>query len=208
MKLICRGNYAGEEQLPTADLPRGAVRFEEPDTPEQLIGKAAAFLVPAGVLVAVVMLFAAAGKGPGAVSVFDAFYLPAIFASLLTVVPHELLHGICFGRNARVELFWSLKYMMAFVISTEPVSKARFIAMSLCPNLVFGWIPLLIWAFVPFDPGVSRFLLSFSVMCISYGIGDYMNVWNALRQMPRGSMQQLSGFHSYWYIPDLKKDAS
>ena len=47
----------------------------------------------------------------------------------------------------------------------------------------------------------SDILLWFSFCCISFGGGDYMNVWNALRQMPRGSIQQISGFHSYWYMP-------
>ena len=33
------------------------------------------------------------------------------------------------------------------------------------------------------------------------GFGDYMNVFNALTQMPRGARTYLYGFHSYWYQP-------
>lgn len=90
--------------------------------------------------------------------------------------------------------------MMAFVISTKPISKRRFIFLSLLPNIVFGWIPLLIWAFMPYDAAVSNILLPFSIICITFGVGDYLNVWNAMRQMPKNSMQVLSGFNSYWYI--------
>ena len=122
-------------------------------------------------------------------------------ASFLTLLPHELLHGLCFGRGAEVHLFVSPKDLMAFVVCTRPVSRGRFILMSLLPNLVFGWGPFLLWCLTPYGGAWSDGLLWFSLCCISFGGGDYLNVWNALRQMPRGSVQQISGFHSYWYMP-------
>ncbi|MDU6986168.1 MAG: metalloprotease family protein [Terrisporobacter othiniensis] len=78
--------------------------------------------------------------------------------------------------------------------------KEKIYFLSLLPNIVFGWIPLLIWAFMPYNAVVSNILLPFSIICITFGVGDYLNVWNAMRQMPKNSMQALSGFNSYWYI--------
>ncbi|MBR0137982.1 MAG: DUF3267 domain-containing protein, partial [Erysipelotrichaceae bacterium] len=47
--------------------------------------------------------------------------------SILTLLPHELLHAICF--KGEVFLYWMNSG--AFVTCTEPISKRRFIFMSL-----------------------------------------------------------------------------
>ena len=200
MKLIYRGRYTGESQLPRADLPPGAVPFREPaDT---------AALNLAAMKWSLLALAAAAALGVVTIPLRGGLVLGAGFwfmagfaASFLTLLPHELLHGACFGRGAEVHLFVSPKDLMAFVVCTKPISKGRFIFMSLLPNLVFGWGPFLLWCLTPYGGAWSDGLLWFSLCCISFGGGDYMNVWNALRQMPRGSVQQISGFHSYWYMP-------
>ncbi|MPN54176.1 hypothetical protein SDC9_201845 [bioreactor metagenome] len=121
--------------------------------------------------------------------------------SFLTLLPHEFLHAVCFGKDAEVDLYISVKNLLIFVVSTHPISKARFIFLSLCPNLVFGWLPLLVWAVLPYNEAYSNILYSFSLICVMLGVGDYLNVFNAIRQMPKGSMQQLSGFHSYLFMP-------
>ena len=200
MKLIYRGRYTGESQLPRADLPPGAVPFREPaDT---------AALNLAAMKWSLLALAAAAALGVVTIPLRGGLVLGAGFwfmagfaASFLTLLPHELLHGLCFGRGAEVHLFVSPKDLMAFVVCTRPVSRGRFILMSLLPNLVFGWGPFLLWCLTPYGGAWSDGLLWFSLCCISFGGGDYLNVWNALRQMPRGSVQQISGFHSYWYMP-------
>ena len=200
MKLIYRGRYTGESQLPRADLPPGAVPFREPaDT---------AALNLAAMKWSLLALAAAAALGVVTIPIRGGLtlgtglrFVAGFAASFLTLLPHELLHGLCFGWGAEVHLFVSPKDMMAFVVCTRPVSRGRFIFMSLLPNLVFGWLPFLLWCLTPYGGGWSDVLLWFSFCCISFGGGDYMNAWNALRQMPRGSIQQLSGFHSYWYLP-------
>ena len=199
MKLIYRGRYTGESQLPRADLPPGAVPFREPaDT---------AALNLAAMKWSLLALAAAAALGVVTIPLRGGLVLGAGFwfmagfaASFLTLLPHELLHGLCFGRGAEVHLFVSPKDLMAFVVCTRPVSRGRFILMSLLPNLIFGWLPFLLWCLTPYSGAGSDILLWFSSCCISFGGGDYLNVWNALRQMPRGSVQQISGFHSYWYM--------
>ncbi|MHB8130977.1 MAG: DUF3267 domain-containing protein, partial [Mobilitalea sp.] len=101
-----------------------------------------------------------------------------------------------------VEVYYSLKHMMAFVISTHPTSKARFIFLSALPSLVFGILPLIIWLFIPpqFQP-LGNIIYSFGLFNLFFGCGDFMNIFNATIQMPKGAITQLSGFHSYWYMP-------
>ena len=38
-------------------------------------------------------------------------------------------------------------------------------------------------------------------MAIPMGAGDYLNVFNALTQMPKGARTYLHGFNSWWYMP-------
>ena len=200
MKLIYRGRYTGESQLPRADLPPGAVPFREPaDTAALNLAamKWSLLALAAAAALGVVTIPLRGGLVLGA----GLWFVVGFAASFLTLLPHELLHGMCFGRGAEVHLFVSPKDLMAFVVCTRPISKGWFILMSLLPNLVFGWLPFLVWCVTPYAGMGSDVLLWFSFCCISFGGGDYMNVWNALRQMPRGSVQQISGFHSYWYMP-------
>ena len=201
MKLIYRGRYTGESQLPRADLPPGAVPFREPADTAALNLAAMKWSLLALALAAA--LGAATIPLRGGLVLGAGFWFMAGFAaSFLTLLPHELLHGLCFGRGAEVHLFVSPKDLMAFVVCTRPVSRGRFILMSLLPNLIFGWLPFLLWCLTPYSGAGSDILLWFSSCCISFGGGDYLNVWNALRQMPRGSVQQISGFHSLVYAVD------
>ena len=200
MKLIYRGIYRGEDQLPKGELPDRAVPFQEPEDPEALNRAAMLFLLPALVVSLGVVFGAVLLREYLTIWPFP-WLLLGFLTAFLAIVPHELLHGLCFGRGAEVELFISPKDGMAFVVCTRPVSKGRFVWMCLCPNLVLGWLPLAIWAVMPCQPGTGDVLLGFALSSLSMGCGDYLNVYNALRQMPRGSVQQLSGFHSYWYLP-------
>ena len=200
MKLKWKGIYKNEEQLPKADLPANAVMYREPKSMAGVNGMALLMSIPAILLIVAIMAQSAAVKGH---LNFDGniwmMYL-GLLLSIVTLLPHELLHAVCFGKETEVELYFSPKHLAAFVCSTTPMTKGQFIFLSLLPNLVFGWIPLLVWAFVPMADSVGSVLLSFSGASVLMGGGDYMNVWNTIRQVPPGATVQNSGFHSYWYV--------
>lgn len=87
--------------------------------------------------------------------------------------------------------------MVVALESKLRLSKARFVFMSLLPNLVFGFLPYLLGMLF----GVP-FLLAFGALSASMGAADYFNVFNALTQMPRGARTYLYQFNSYWYMPE------
>lgn len=199
MKLVWRGDYKSEEDLPKADLPENAVQFKEPETPAKVNLAASAFILPVLVIVGLAMV--------GKVMLYGGFEMTGVpwvgfLLAFVAILPHEAIHAVCFPKGSTVYLFTSLKNGMAFVVCPEQMSKARFIFLSLAPNLLFGLLPLLLWVFLPIASGaVSVNLFTFALMSLSCGVGDFMNVWNAARQMPRGSVTALSGFHSYWWMP-------
>lgn len=200
MNLVWKGIYKGKDQLPVGVLPERAVKFKEPDSVEMLSVVATLFIIPVIMLVAIAYLIKTHLLGTSVGMNF--FNLWGILLAFLMILPHELLHAVLFPKDKEVELWVSPKNLMAFVVSTAPVSKGRFIFLSLLPNLVFGFIPLIIWIFVPEGGTMTKILFSFAVISLSFGVGDYLNVFNSIFQMPKGSIQQLSGMNSYWYLPE------
>ena len=115
--------------------------------------------------------------------------------SLVAMVPHEFLHAICFKED--VYMYENLRKGMLFVVGPGTFTKAEFVFMSMLPNLVFGFIPFLIFLIDP-----SHVILgTLGAISIPAGGGDYYNIFNALTQMPKGSRTYMNGMHSYWYMP-------
>lgn len=192
MKLIYKGKFSGNtDDLPHGEHKPGAVKFKEPDMKTFAIRMNIISFLMAIVLVVIFVLRSNIIRtASGGIQLM----LGAI-ASMLVLFPHELLHGICFKNE--VYLYTNLKQGMLFVVGPEDMSKARFIFMSLLPNVVFGFIPYI--AFLIFPNLI--FLGIFGALCISFGVGDYMNVINAVIQMPKGARTYLYCFNSYWYKP-------
>ncbi len=204
MKLVWKGKYKNEEQLEKGVLPQGAVQFKEPETPLKVNLVAVLYMIP--VLILVVVLLAA--KVLISDYEVNSFYdYIGLLASLLFIIPHELLHAVCFPKDAEVCVYYSLKNLMAFVTSSYPISKARFVFLSALPSLVFGFLPLAVWLFCPASD-FSSFLMAFAFANLLMGAGDFMNIKNALTQMPKMSLTQLSGFHSYWFMPQSEKETT
>ena len=112
----------------------------------------------------------------------------------LSLFPHELLHAICYKKD--VYLYQDLEHGLMFVVGTEDMSKWHFIFMCLCPNIILGFIPYVVFLLFPKFVGLGLF----GIICIGTGIGDWINVYNAIKQMPKGAKTYLCGMHSYWYV--------
>ena len=186
------GKFSGDENdLPMREEHRpGAVRFKEPENMNKLaiVANVLSIVIMA---TAIILLFArcfTVGKFSG-ISVW-AYILP-----LGTLYPHEIIHGLCF--KGKAYMYTNLKQGMMFVTGGEDFTKTRFIIMSLMPNIVFGFLPYIIFMVNP--EWVS--LGMFGALCISMGAGDYINVFNAATQMPKGSLCYMHGFGTWWYMP-------
>ncbi len=190
MKLHYGGKFKTEEDFKSQGEHReGEVAFREPSqTVFAIVANAGCILVLALLLTMVYFL-----GGKGFLEFVPKLAVAAII-SMITLLPHEILHAACFKED--VYLYYDPAKMLAFVHGTESMSKIRFVFMSLLPNIVFGVIPLVIFLLN------NNLLLPglIGAFCISMGFGDYINVFNALTQMPKGAKTYLHGFHSYWYV--------
>ena len=57
-------------------------------------------------------------------------------------------------------------------------------------------IPYILFLIFPQFVGLGLF----GIICIGMGFGDYLNIYNAIKQMPKNSKTYLCGMHSYWYL--------
>lgn len=194
-------HYMGKFNKETETLPHGehkpnAVKFKEPENPKKLALIANAASIVIMIVLAVPAFFRC---GELIADKLLEFYL-GIILSLLTLFPHEFLHAICFKKD--VYMYTNLSQGMMFVVGPETMSRCRFVFMSLLPNLIFGIIPYLIGMLFP----EKIFLLSLGILATGMGAGDYLNIFNALTQMPKGARTYLYQFNSYWYIPQSETD--
>ena len=190
-KIEYMGKYSGNpDDLPTQTYREGSVKFKEPETMKKL-----AIIANIGALIVAVftlgLFYLRGGMG-----VFGNFGIPVGFLLVVvTMLPHEYLHAICFKEE--VYVYTNLKQGLLFVVGPEAMTKSRFIFMSMLPNLVFGFIPYILYMIWP----NLVVLGALGALAIPAGFGDYMNVFNAATQMPKGSLTYLYKTNSYWFMP-------
>ncbi len=196
MKLIFKGKFKSFDDLPKSELPENAVKFKEPSSFLGVNLLALVFMIPALILMLVL-------AGLRNASFFE-YYIHGFIVALLLCVPHEIIHGMCAGRDTEVYLYYSLKHLMLFVTTPVPLSKTRFIVISAMPALLLGWLPFFIGLiFFPTLP-FGKFIMAVGFCGALMGAGDYINIFNAAIQMPKGSLSIQSGINTYWYFPDDK----
>ncbi len=199
MRLHNAGKYNGDESsLAQREHPEGYVPFREP----QDMKKFALYMniLSIGILIVTLGLFyyrfftwnVSQGR---AEMLFGSEFFAGFALYLVTLVPHEVLHAIWFRED--VYYYHNLKQGMLFVQGIEDMSKSRFVLMSLCPNVVFGFIPYILFMIWP-DHTILGF---WGALAIASGAGDFTNVFNCVTQVPKGGVTYMSGMHSYWYLP-------
>ena len=187
MKLHYMKKFNGDmEALPKREHEPGAVQYKEPEDMTKLAKLANGIAV--GLYFITIPVWLIRGEG-------FAFSFFACVVVLLSFYPHELLHAICFKEDVYFYTAWKLGIL--FVTGTENMSKTRFIGMSMLPNLVFGFVPFMLFLINP----SWVFLGTLGALAIPAGAGDYMNVFNTIRQVPKGAKVYMNGMHTYWYLP-------
>lgn len=197
MKLVYKGKYSSEADLPVREHPAGYVPFRELSDMKKL----ATVLNLAALPLFALTIGGVYLRGWSQIGEHGFALTLGMALSMLCLFPHELLHAVCF--KGEVELWTNLKMGMLFVVGTEDMSKARFVFLSLLPNLVFGFVPYALFLLNP----QWVILGGLGALSIPMGIGDYYNVYNCLTQVPKGALVYLSGMHSYWYVPDERSEA-
>ena len=191
MILHYAGKYDGnEDSLPSKEHNPNAVPFKEVDDMKKF--SLIANIGSIGVMLLLAIPFLIMG-----LKFIPSNVILVMFGGILgglSLFPHELLHAICYKKD--VYLYQDLEHGLMFVVGTEDMSKWHFIFMCLCPNIVLGLIPYIVFLICPKLVGLGLF----GIICIGTGFGDWINVYNAMKQMPKNAKTYLCGMHSYWYV--------
>lgn len=192
MKLIYEKEYDGNPtSLPGREHMPGAVKFKEFENSKSMaiFANVAACVIIILLIVVSILRFGREFR----------FSMIGCILAFVILFPHEILHAVCF--KGEVHLYTNWKQGMLFVVGTEDMSKGRFVFMSLLPNLVFGFLPFVIYLI-----SGQKILGTLGTLAIGMGAGDYYNVFHALTQMPKGARTYLHQFNSYWYLPEEVHD--
>lgn len=113
------------------------------------------------------------------------YLIPAIAIGLIIALPlHEFAHAVCYSKEATVWVGLCIRKMAAYAISYDPLTKSRFIVMSIAPA-VLGMIPLIGFFFIPIT---MKPLLTICMVSAFMGLispaPDYMDIVNVLRKAP------------------------
>ena len=134
--------------------------------------------------------------------IFDFWFIPLSFLiGFFAAMPlHELLHAVCYPKGANVYIGVSLKQLRAYAASSAPLSKGRYILMSLMP-MIPGILFLAVFLVCPIS---MKWLMTICAVPSFMGLispaPDYMDVLILLRKVPKGAMIQATEDGLVWYL--------
>ena len=205
INLKYKGIYKNENQLLNGVLNKDAIMFEEPNNITGLFLRGFLLTSPFFALLIVISYIKIQSA-----NLFSYYFIKENFStiiiissliSVLTLFMHEILHALTFPFKSVKELWIKPNEMAAFIYCNAPLKKSKFIWICLCPNVILGAFPYMLWLIGVFDfnETLSLYILILSFLNLSIGIGDYYNVYLTIKQVPNNSYIQNYGFHSYWF---------
>lgn len=193
-KIIWEGNQEWDKDFPDVPISEKVVKINRPDD----ILKSS---LPYGIIpFAICFVSVFIKKNASEEFIFDLRFMPIGFLIGFLLIPvHEFLHAICYPKEAVVYVGVCLKKVAAYAVSFHPISKCRYIVMSLAP-MILGVIPLVIFIICPLH---QKSLLTICVVPAFMGLispsPDYMDVLYVIKQVPNGSKIQASNEGLFWF---------
>ena len=126
--------------------------------------------------------------------------ISAFVINYLLKFVHEFIHAILYPIKSE-KMIWKYNSNLAYVTyCNAKISKIRFIIISLAPMIILGIIPFIIWLFIAnkIDLIISIMYVLLTWLMIFFAMGDLVNVYNTIRQVPKNGKVFNYGMHSYW----------
>lgn len=197
------GKLNNEKELINRELPLNAKAFDEGDSLQDAFTRGFLVSLPFVLIVIISSVSRLNTIVENTAMDMNLFIISFIITMVLSIglkYLHEMIHALCYPLSGVKEI-WNYKKHGAYLVYCEAnVSKKRFIWINLAPNIMLGFIPFAIWLFIaellPLPVMVSSmFLLWYMIVG---GIVDYFNVYNTIKQVPKGAHVFNYGLHSYW----------
>ncbi len=197
-KIKWAGIVRDAAKLQRGELAPNAQKLEMPSTVSETMLKAVPFIIPPMVIMFVSMFLKTFFSGERVIS-FP--YIAAGAAIGIILLPlHEWLHAVVYPEGATVYIGIMPKQFAAVALASYPLSKARFIVMSMLP-FVLGIVPLISFWMMPAEhKAFNGILFGVAIMGMVSPYPDCYNVFQVLKQAPKGSKLQFYGDDLYYII--------
>ena len=192
MKLVWKGKLTKDKGFPKADIPKNAKVFLGEESSWHIYIIVILILILGVVLLKIKLNY------------FDGLrmkrigYLIGLALALVFLVVHELIHGLSCPRDSTVNYYYSIYGITCYPL--DPMTRNRYIFMALAPAVILGFIPLIIWIFMPVKfVMINSILFTFSLSGLFGSTADIYNLLKALIKVPKESFIQAFGSKVYWF---------
>ena len=169
------------------ELNKNAVKMKMPKTSKEQMIKAIPFMIPT-IIVMFLVMFIKTYMTKDMVIAGWAVFIGIIIGFILLAV-HEFLHAIVYPKKVN-KYIGIVKPFSAVALASYPLSKKRFILMSLLPYIL-GIVPLI--CFILSDSSnlvLNAILWGISFMGLASPYPDAYNVYQVIKQVPKGKKVQ------------------
>ena len=201
--IVIGGKLTDEQQLTESSvLPVNAVQFEEGEDITEVLKTGGLIGLP----ILIVMLSAGIYRlsNLDCKVTFDFKFACIAIATIILfqafIYIHEMIHCMFYPLKARKVIWKDVKSGAYLAYCDMEVSKIRFIILSLAPAVVIGLFSYILWlVFLPIlMDEIALCWLLFSWISVAVSVGDFTNVYNTIKQVPKGAKVKNYGYHSYW----------
>ncbi len=194
-KIKWAGIIRDAAKLQCGELAPNAKKLEMPSTVNEMMLKALPFIIPPMVIMFVSMFLKTFLSGETVSFPFIAVGAAVGFALMLA---HEWLHAVAYPKGATVYIGIMPKQFAAVALASYPLSRTRFIVMSLLPFLL-GIVPLVMFWSMPAEyKELNGILFGTAIMGMISPYPDCYNVFQVLKQAPKGAKLQFYGDDLYY----------
>lgn len=183
------------EKYQKGKLDSNAIKMKMPETMNKMMVRAFPFVIPALIIMFLAMYLK--GHINNQIVVYKPYMFIGLIIGFFLSIIHELLHAIAYPKG--VNTYIGIAKPVTFVaLASYPLNKERFIVMCLLPYIL-GIVPLILFLFSP-----ANYLALNSII---YGIAfvgmvspypDAYNVYQVIRQVPKGKKVQFYGDDTYY----------
>lgn len=192
MKLVWKGKLTKDKGLPKPEIPKDSKVFLGEESSLYIYIMGIAILILAFVLIKIKQNYI---QG---LQMKRIGYLIGIALTFLFLVVHELIHGLCCPKNCTVNYYYSIHGITCYPLN--PMTRNRYIFMAITPAIFLGFIPMIIWIFIPVRfVMLNSILFTFSLGSLGGSAADLYNILKALIKAPKESFIQASGAKVYWF---------
>ncbi len=162
------------------NLPKNAIKIDTPRSIEEMLKKAVPIEAVLGIVLFVTMFIKTIVSHDLVINPIAVVF--GFIIGFLLLAVHELLHAVVYPKETTVTI-GKLKGKLMFVaLASFPISRQRFILMSLLP-FVLGIIPLLAFVISPAEKKiVNGLMFGMATMGMLSPYPDVFNVITVLRQ--------------------------